>query len=127
MASRTQCILGNMTTLDDLDVLTPLTGRVDEADEPEVLSRHVRAAVLRALHGETDPDRRRELVNRILEDLKAHEDILVEAPSQLLSLTRPGAPGQVTLVDRGRPATPPSRDDRRGTRASPSPDRSLRH
>ncbi len=63
--------------LDDLDVLTPLTGRVDEADEPEVLSRHVRAAVLRALHGETDPDRRRELVNQILEDLKAHEDILV--------------------------------------------------
>ncbi|WP_411283846.1 DUF3427 domain-containing protein [Lapillicoccus sp.] len=92
--------------LDDLDVLTPLTGRVDEADEPEVLSRHVRAAVLRALHGETDPYRRRELVNRILEDLKAHEDILIEAPSQLLSLTRPGAPGQVTLVDRGRPATP---------------------
>lgn len=93
--------------LDGLDVLMPVTGTVDEADEPEVLSRHVRAAVLRALEGERDPDRRREMVNRILEDLTAHEDILVEAPSQLLSLTRPGAPGQVTLVDRGRrPATP---------------------
>jgi len=93
--------------LDGLDVLMPVTGTVDEADEPEVLSRHVRAAVLRALEGERDPDRRREMVNRILEDLTAHEDILLEAPSQLLSLTRPGAPGQVTLVDRGRrPATP---------------------
>jgi len=92
--------------LDGLDVLMPATGRVDEADEPEVLSRHVRAAVLRALEGERSPDRRRELVNRILEDLRAHEDILVEASSQLLSLTRPTAPGQTPVVERGRPATP---------------------
>ena len=92
--------------LDGLDVLMPATGRVDEADEPEVLSRHIRAAVLRALEGERSPERRRELVNRILEILRAHEDILLGATSQLLSLTRPSAPGQITGVDRGRPATP---------------------
>jgi len=92
--------------LDGLDALMAATGKVDEADEPEVLSRHVRAAVLRALEGERDRDRRRVLVNRILKDIKAEEDVLVEASSQLLSLTRPGAPGQVARSDRGRPATP---------------------
>lgn len=92
--------------LDGLDALMAATGKVDEADEPEVLSRHVRAAVLRALEGERDRDRRRVLVNRILQDIKAEEDVLVEASSQLLSLTRPGAPGQVARSDRGRPATP---------------------
>jgi len=84
--------------LDGLDVLMPATGRVDEADEPEVLSRHIRAAVLRALEGERSPERRRELVNRILEVLRAHEDILLGATSQLLSLTRPSAPGSIVVV-----------------------------
>ena len=86
--------------------LTPDFGSVDPADEPEVLSRHIRSAVLRALEGERNRDRRREIVNRILGDLHAHEDQLVDAPRQLLSLTRPSAPGMPSARLTERPATP---------------------
>ena len=85
--------------------LTPNMERVDAAEQPDVLARHVRDAVLRALSAEASSDRRRAMVNELLQQLGADEDQLTVSPSQLLSLVaiaRPGSPARNT----NRPATP---------------------
>ena len=78
---------------------------VAEADEPEVLSRHIRQATLRALRAERKPERRIELVNRVLELLSADDDRVVDGASQLLSVMSPSRPGHPTRST-DRPATP---------------------
>lgn len=78
---------------------------IAEADEPEVLSRHIRQATLRALRAERKPERRIQLVNRVLELLAAEEDRVVDGASQLLSVMSPAQPG-TPARSMGRPATP---------------------
>jgi HKD family nuclease len=91
--------------LDEVTGLTSDTESVDNAEQPAVLARHVRDVVLRALNAETNADRRLEMVNSVLQRLGADEDQLTVAPSQLLSLVAPAAPGY-PLRNTNRPATP---------------------
>ena len=85
--------------------LTSKTQPVDAAEQPDVYARHIRDAALRALAAEANADRRRDLVNALLDQLGAHDDQLAVSPSQLLSLVAaagPGSPARHT----NRPATP---------------------
>ena len=79
---------------------------VDEADEPEVLARHVRNVVLRALRAERTSDGRRALVNRIVGDVGVPDDTLSLAASQLMSIVRPALPGEPARGVSERPSTP---------------------
>ncbi len=85
--------------------LTPKTELVDAAEQPDVFARHIRDATVRVLTAESNPDRRRELVNALLDQLGAHDDQLAVSPSQLLSLVAPAAPGSPAR-NTNRPATP---------------------
>src|SRR5665811_2325019 len=67
--------------LDEVTGLTSATESVDNAEQPEVLARHVRDAVVRALSAESSADRRREMVNELLQQLGAPEDQLTVSPS----------------------------------------------
>lgn len=91
--------------LTELGTRTALRGGIPEADEPEVLARHVRSAVSRALAQERNPDRRRELVNALLRHLDAKDDLLPSPSSQLLAIAATPAPGQAPR-SLSRPATP---------------------
>lgn len=81
-------------------------GQVDEADEPEVLARHIRDAALRALRGERNRDARLDMVNRLVDHLGALDLTLAATPSQLLSISKPNAPGSTPRDWTSRPATP---------------------
>ncbi|MGW7685532.1 DUF3427 domain-containing protein [Kribbella sp. NPDC054772] len=86
--------------------LEPLLHKIDQADQPEVLARHVRDAVLRVLSGTSDPAQRVTVVNDLLRQLTAQEDMLPdELPRQLHSLRMPPAPGVVGYGN-VRPSTP---------------------
>ena len=76
-----------------LGTRTALRGGIPEADEPEVLARPVRDAVSRALAQERNPDRRRELVNAVLRQLNANDDLLPSPSSQLLAIADAPGPG----------------------------------
>jgi superfamily II DNA or RNA helicase/HKD family nuclease len=79
---------------------------VDEADQPEVLARHVRDAVLRTLGSTRDQGERVALVNDLLQRLAAHADSLPDGqPRQLHSMHPPARPGEATYSD-ARPSTP---------------------
>ena len=85
--------------------LTPKTELVDAAEQPDVFARHIRDAAVRALVAESNVDRRRDLVNALLDQLGAQDDQLAVSPSQLLSLVAPAAPGSPAR-NTNRPATP---------------------
>ena len=85
--------------------LTPKTELVDAAEQPDVFARHIRDATVRALTAESDVDRRRDIVNALLDQLGAYDDQLASTPRQLLSLVAPAAPG-VLSRNTNRPATP---------------------
>jgi hypothetical protein len=85
--------------------LTSSTGVVDAAEQPDVFARHVRDATLRALAAEANPDRRRDLVNGLLDQLGAQDDQIAASPSQLLSLVAGAMPGSAAR-NTNRPATP---------------------
>lgn len=85
--------------------LSPETGPVDAAEQPDVFARHIRDAAVRALAAESNVDRRRDLVNALLDQLGAHDDQLAASPRQLLSLVAPATPG-VLARNTNRPATP---------------------
>lgn len=85
--------------------LTSKTGLVDAAEQPDVLARHIRDAAMQALAAESNADRRRDMVNALLDQLGAHDDQLAVSPSQLLSLVAPAAPGSPAR-NTNRPATP---------------------
>ncbi|TCO32885.1 superfamily II DNA or RNA helicase [Kribbella steppae] len=79
---------------------------VDDADQPEVLARHVRDAVLRTLGSTRDQSQRVALVNDLLERLAAHNDSLPDGqPRQLHALHPPARPGTTTYSG-ARPSTP---------------------
>jgi superfamily II DNA or RNA helicase/HKD family nuclease len=83
--------------------LTPRCERVDPADVPHVLARHVAEVVARALTEQRDPDLRLALVNDLLERVAAHDEQLPDVAEQLVVLTRETAPGVHRLQ---RPITP---------------------
>lgn len=78
---------------------------VDAADQPHVLARHVEAAVHRVLLATSNPQRRLELVNSVL-DILAELDEGVPAPARQLRsvspVARPGIEAYLSI----RPATP---------------------
>jgi superfamily II DNA or RNA helicase len=78
---------------------------VDEADEPEVLARHVRDVTLRALRGERSPERRLALVNQLVGSLGAEQDSL-SATRQLLAVVSSATPGRPARIPGDRPSTP---------------------
>lgn len=80
-------------------------GGVDDADQPEVLARHIRDVTLRALRQEKNSDRRVAIVNGLVEILGASEDSLVTA-RQLLAVAAPSVPGSVVRSLLERPSTP---------------------
>lgn len=77
---------------------------VADADEPEVLSRHVAQALARVLRSERNPERRVALVNQVLGMLGSDEDAVVDASRQLLAVSYGGVHG--TRRPTLRPATP---------------------
>jgi superfamily II DNA or RNA helicase/HKD family nuclease len=89
--------------LEQLTDLTPRFARVEDADAPHVLARHVATAVERALIGESDPARRLALVNGLLARLAAEDEQLADVAQHLVVLTRETAPGVHRLE---RPVTP---------------------
>lgn len=91
--------------LDGESTLEPQLASIDEADEPEVLARHIRDVTLRALRREKNAERRLRLVNQVVETLGATEDS-VSSAGQLLALTAPAVPGAPRHLTRERPATP---------------------
>jgi len=101
LTKRLQAMLDDVTS----SGLTQSTQLVDAAEQPDVLARHIRDAAIRALSAESNPDRRREMVNALLQQLGADDDQLAVAPSQLLSLVSPAAPGS-PMRNTNRPATP---------------------
>ena len=101
LTKRLQAMLDDVTS----SGLTESTQLVDAAEQPDVLARHIRDAAVRALSAESNADRRREMVNALLQQLGADDDQLAVAPSQLLSLVSPAAPGS-PMRNTNRPATP---------------------
>jgi superfamily II DNA or RNA helicase/HKD family nuclease len=80
--------------------------KIEEADEPEVLARHIRAVALRAFREERNSERRLALVNEIVEHLGANEDLLQGGFRQLMSVSRHATPGTSARVFTDRPSTP---------------------
>ena len=101
LTKRLQAMLDDVTS----SGLTQSTQLVDAAEQPDVLARHIRDAAVQALSAESNPDRRREMVNALLQQLGADDDQLTVAPSQLLSLVSPAVPGS-PMRNTNRPATP---------------------
>jgi superfamily II DNA or RNA helicase/HKD family nuclease len=97
---------GLLEALGRTDGLESVLRNIDEADQPEVLARHVRDAVLRALTDTRDESERVELVNDLLGRLSYPGDALQAAkPQQLVSLYPPPGPGVHHPGDT-RPSTP---------------------
>ncbi|HEY3548330.1 MAG TPA: DUF3427 domain-containing protein [Propionicimonas sp.] len=84
--------------------LAPATARVDDADVPYVLARHIAATAERVLTSRPSAQRL-ELVARLLEVLEERDDDVVPPPRQLLSLL-PRTPLGHEPAPLGRPATP---------------------
>jgi superfamily II DNA or RNA helicase/HKD family nuclease len=86
--------------------LTARYAPVEAAEAPDVLARHLADAVRRALATEREPEQQLSLVNRLLELLNMVEEQPAAGLEQLVTLTRPVAPGVHALQ---RPVTPLSR------------------
>ena len=86
------------------DLVTEIRN-VDHAEQPEVLARHLREAVVRRLRATTSEPNRVDLVNRLLAVLEMPDDALGNDVRQLMSLSRLAAPG-VIATSTSRPTTP---------------------
>ncbi len=80
-------------------------GSIDDADQPEILARHIGDVTLRALREERRPERRLDLVNRLVEAVGAVEYSLTAA-HQLLAVSAPPGPGYRSQTFTERPSTP---------------------
>ncbi|WP_328325977.1 DUF3427 domain-containing protein [Kribbella sp. NBC_00382] len=97
---------GLLGALNQAEGLAPALENIDEADQPEVLARHVRDAVLRTLGATRDQGERVALVNDLLSRLATQNDALPDAsPRRLLALYPPAGPGVYQPGDT-RPSTP---------------------
>ena len=78
---------------------------VDEADQPNVLARHVERSVRGLLAATSDPSRRLAIVNNLLAALAEQHDLVTEPARQLMSVLPSPGPG-VIAQERVRPSTP---------------------
>ena len=78
---------------------------LDQAEQPEVLARHLHDAVVRRLSSMSSGPQRVELVNRVLADLEMPDDSVRGDVQQLMSLSRAASPG-VPATSTLRPTTP---------------------
>ncbi|MCA1713365.1 MAG: DUF3427 domain-containing protein [Actinobacteria bacterium] len=83
--------------------LIPRSAPVKPAEVPDVLARHLADAVRRALAAEREPELQLSLLGRLLELLDMVNEQPTAALEQLVTLTRPIAPGVYALQ---RPVTP---------------------
>jgi superfamily II DNA or RNA helicase/HKD family nuclease len=91
------------TSLAQLHGLLTSSAKVDEADVPQVLARHIAHAVELTLRDTKDADQRLALVNDLLARLSA-SDAVQPPVRQLLNVSEPPGPGVRAFV--ARPATP---------------------
>ena len=91
--------------LSDTNDLAAVVRAIDPAEQPDVLARHIRDAAFRTLSAQRDPAKRVELVNTMLGLLDQLDETASGDPRQLLSLSRPAAPGHAPLSTI-RPAIP---------------------
>jgi hypothetical protein len=68
------------------DQVESVLARIDEAEQPEVLARHVRDATHRLLSATRDPLRRVQIVNALLDYLDAADDRRAGGPPAAWSL-----------------------------------------
>ena len=78
---------------------------LEQAEQPEVLARHLHDAVVRRLSSMSSGPQRVELVNRVLADLEMPDDSVRGDVQQLMSLSRAASPG-VPATSTLRPTTP---------------------
>ncbi|MEO7586635.1 MAG: DUF3427 domain-containing protein [Arachnia sp.] len=76
--------------------LAALTGAVEAADEPVVLTRYLAGIIHDALLQQKDPAQRLELANGLLQHLRHTDEVLAPA-RELLSLAPPPQPGRPPL------------------------------
>jgi superfamily II DNA or RNA helicase/HKD family nuclease len=79
--------------------------RIDDADAPHVLSRHVAAVLENTLRSTNDGRARLGLVNEVLRVLRREPEVVVAPGQELLGLHVPVGPGQPSPAG-ARPATP---------------------
>jgi HKD family nuclease len=94
-----------LEAMGQFDGEAPVLHEVDEADQPDVLARHVGDAVRRALGGTRDQGKRVALVNDLLQRLAEHDLLPGEPPRQLHALYPTPRPGTTTYGS-SRPSTP---------------------
>jgi hypothetical protein len=82
-----QRLVRELDRVQNSDQVVSVLARIDDAEQPVVLTRHVRDATLRVLSSTRDPLRRVEIVNELLDQLEAEDDNVLEDPWQLVSLT----------------------------------------
>jgi superfamily II DNA or RNA helicase/HKD family nuclease len=80
-------------------------GRVDEADQPHVLARHIASALQRRFAAIRDPDARLSAANDLLRAIEDPNAPITAPVEQLLAVRRPTGPGQVVRMAQ-RPKTP---------------------
>nr|WP_329958491.1 DUF3427 domain-containing protein [Nocardioides okcheonensis] len=80
-------------------------GRVDDADQAHVLTRHIAAAVHRRLSGLKDPSARLDAANALLRAIDEAAPPVANPVGQLLAVRTPPGPGQVSRLAL-RPKTP---------------------
>jgi superfamily II DNA or RNA helicase/HKD family nuclease len=93
------------TALDAQAELTSEIVKVDPADQPHVLARHIYELTRCALEGQTDPDRRIQLLHNLVTLLGAPGSAVVAPTRQLRRLAAPAGPGTVD-IEPVRPKTP---------------------
>ncbi len=79
--------------------------KVDTADQPHVLARHVYELTRRALENRTDPDSRIQLLNILVDVLEDPDSAVVAPTRQLRRLAVPSGPGTAE-IESIRPRTP---------------------
>ncbi|GAA1558437.1 DEAD/DEAH box helicase [Kribbella lupini] len=97
---------GLLDALRQSDELSPTFEKVDEADQPEVLARHLRDVIFRVLDGTRNEEKRISIVNDLLTRLASHEDVVPDKkPERLLAAGEAAGPG-LQSVALTRPSTP---------------------
>ncbi len=92
--------------IEDLtDSLEVLTGKVDEADQPHVLTRHIAATLHRRLASIKDPVARLAAANSILQTVEAIENPILSPVQELHAIRPTPGPGAVVRLHQ-RPKTP---------------------
>jgi hypothetical protein len=71
--------------------------KVDPADQPHVLARHIYELTRRALEGRTDPDARIHLLNTLVDVLEDPESAVAAPTRQLHRLAAPSGPGTADI------------------------------